>query len=100
MNDTGGISGAKCSFLVEDVQSFGGYILHIGHVSQGIFSVGNEVVSEPDFEERSNIAPNHTMTHVLNLALRKVLGGDGNQKGSLVDSKKRGSILAMARRCL
>ncbi len=41
-------------------------------VKAGTLSVGNEVVCKVDYERRSNVAPNHTMTHVLNFSLRKV----------------------------
>lgn len=41
-------------------------------VKAGTVSVGSEVVCRVDYERRANVAPNHTMTHVLNFALRKV----------------------------
>ena len=69
---------------VENVQSFGGYILHMGSVEEGEIRVGDTVKCNVDYERRSKVAPNHTMTHVLNFALRKVLGEDVDQKGSLV----------------
>lgn len=43
-------------------------------------SVGSEVMCKVDYERRANVAPNHTMTHVLNFALRKVGGYDNSVK--------------------
>lgn len=39
----------------------------------GTLSVGSQVACKVDYERRANVAPNHTMTHVLNFALRKVM---------------------------
>jgi len=76
------------AFKIDDVREFGGYIIHIGQVTNGSISVNAQYRAKVDYENRSNVAPNHTMTHVLNFALRKVLGTECNQKGSLVDSEK------------
>jgi alanyl-tRNA synthetase len=99
--DTGFIttsSGAKVK--VESVQSYGQFVLHIGHVESGSFKVGDLVTCSVDYVRRAPIASNHTMTHVLNYALREVLikrperetGKESamlvDQKGSLVDEFK------------
>jgi alanyl-tRNA synthetase len=86
-------------FTVENVQTYAGYLVHVGRLLSGPISVGTTVTAKVDYQRRSLIAPNHTMTHVLNYALRRVLldsaGGDNNavagqceQKGSLVDAEK------------
>ncbi|PFH59515.1 hypothetical protein XA68_12247 [Ophiocordyceps unilateralis] len=75
-------------FKVMDVQNYGGYILHSGFVSYGALSAGDEVICEYDELRRGPIRHNHSGTHVLNHALREVLGDDVNQKGSLVDDEK------------
>lgn len=78
-------------FQVKDCQVFGGYVLHIGvkvKQSSADFNVGDSVKCSVDYETRGMIAPNHTMTHVLNFALRQVLGTTVDQKGSLVDAGK------------
>ena len=62
--------------------------VHIGPIAEGALTVGDTVESRVDYERRSRVAPNHTMTHVLNHALRRVLGEDVAQKGSLVDDAK------------
>lgn len=51
-------------------------------------SIGDKVRCEVDYDRRKRVAPNHTMTHVLNYALRKVVGEDVDQKGSLVTDDK------------
>lgn len=75
------------SFRVADVQSFGGYILHMGHfVENGTpLSVGDLVELRVDHERRASVMSNHTSTHMINFALRSVLGNGVDQKGSLVD---------------
>ena len=69
-------------FNVKNVQLKGGYVLHVGTLV-GSLAVGEEIELNIDEERRINIMPNHTGTHVLNFALRQVLG-EADQKGSLV----------------
>ncbi len=71
-------------FTVDRVESFGGYVLHIGHVSRGELCVGDTVQLHVDAARRAKVAANHTGTHLANFALRGVLGEDVHQKGSLV----------------
>jgi alanyl-tRNA synthetase len=73
---------------VQNVQSYGGYILHTGYLKYGKFTVGDSVLSEYDELRRQPIRMNHTGTHVLNFALREVLGSEVDQKGSLVAPEK------------
>lgn len=73
---------------VHDVQVFGGFVLHQGTVTSGSIKVGDNVVCKVDYNRRGFIAPNHTMTHVLNFALREVLGEGVDQRGSLVQPEK------------
>jgi alanyl-tRNA synthetase len=75
-------------FKVLDVQEYGGYIVHNGYLEYGEFTAGDEVICEFDELRRQPIRNNHTGTHVLNHALREVLGEDIHQKGSLVDQEK------------
>jgi alanyl-tRNA synthetase len=71
-------------FIVERVETFGGYVLHIGHISHGDLNVGDTVQLKLDAHRREAIASNHTATHLANFALREVLGEEVNQRGSLV----------------
>lgn len=80
----------KPSFRISDVQSFGGYALHVGHFAQEgtPLSVGDLVELHVDRERRSTIMSNHTSTHMVNHALRSVLGEGVDQRGSLVDHNR------------
>ncbi|HWB19239.1 MAG TPA: alanine--tRNA ligase, partial [Phycisphaerales bacterium] len=71
-------------FHVEDTQSFGGYVLHIGRVSENQLSVNDRITITVDHHARDPIQSNHTTTHLLNHALREALGDEVHQKGSLV----------------
>jgi alanyl-tRNA synthetase len=73
---------------VHNVQSYKGYVLHTGYLKYGSLSVGDNILAEYDELRRQLIRMNHTGTHVLNFALREVLGNDIDQKGSLVCSEK------------
>jgi len=90
--DTGFISGANgFSFEVIAANAFAGYVLHIGKAVSGSVAKGAPVVLEVDYERRALIAPNHTMTHMLNFALRKVLSNQNppvDQRGSQNDPEK------------
>ncbi|KAF3957685.1 hypothetical protein CMV_017325, partial [Castanea mollissima] len=88
--DTGSLEGPFGSFQVGNVQIYGGFILHIGSFSgeNGRLSVGEKVICKVDYDRRKLIAPNHTCTHMLNFALREVLGNHVDQKGSIVLPEK------------
>ncbi|KAF2468262.1 alanyl-tRNA synthetase-like protein [Lindgomyces ingoldianus] len=73
---------------VENVQVYAGYVLHTGYMKYGELDVGHEVICEYDELRRHPIRSNHTGTHILNYALREVLGNDVDQKGSLVAPEK------------
>ncbi|GMH85559.1 hypothetical protein TrST_g13055 [Triparma strigata] len=72
---------------VTDVQVFGGFVLHIGTLD-GDVKVGDSSKTNVDYDRRSDIVPNHTTTHILNQALREVLGDTVDQRGSLVTHEK------------
>ncbi|CAB3999052.1 alanine--tRNA ligase, cytoplasmic [Paramuricea clavata] len=72
----------EVEFAVMDVQVHGGYILHVGAL-EGKLKVGDKVKCFIDEPRRRHSMNNHTATHVLNFALRKVLG-EADQRGSLV----------------
>ncbi len=72
------------------LQAAAGFVLHRGQMHDGAagIHVGDVVTCSVDYERRRRIMPNHTFTHVLNLALREVLGDKVDQKGSEVDPSK------------
>jgi alanyl-tRNA synthetase len=76
------------SFEVEDTQRLGETILHIGTLDSGEMRPGDKVLLNQSIRRRVDVMRNHTATHLLNHALRRVLGGDIDQKGSLVDPDK------------
>lgn len=73
---------------VQNVQVYAEYILHTGYMKYGSLSVGDEVICEYDELRRWPIRNNHTGTHILNFALREILGDGIEQKGSLVAAEK------------
>ncbi|KAI5786445.1 alanyl-tRNA synthetase [Peziza echinospora] len=88
-NDTGRILiDGKAEFEVDNVQVYAGYVLHTGYIKYGALSIRDEVLCEYDELRRWPIRNNHTGTHVLNYALREVLGDTIDQKGSLVAAEK------------
>uniref|UniRef100_A0A0D9XI82 Alanine--tRNA ligase n=1 Tax=Leersia perrieri TaxID=77586 RepID=A0A0D9XI82_9ORYZ len=84
--DTGSIEGSFGLFNVTNVQVFAGYVLHMGSFTKcsEALSVGDKVTCKVDLTRRALIAPNHTCTHMLNFALREILGDHVDQKGSIV----------------
>ena len=72
------------SFVVTDTQKSGDAIVHIGYVSQGEIHVDEELVAKVDSVRRNSIRLNHSATHLMHAALRKVLGKHVQQKGSQV----------------
>lgn len=86
VGDIGRITADGMTFLVEDTQRLGDSVLHTGVLTEGTVKVGQAVTAS--VTDRTNTVRNHTATHLLNLALRDVLGPHVEQKGSLVDAEK------------
>ena len=84
VGDTGELAGPGIRFIVEDTQKRGAAHSHIGRVVEGKLSIGDLLGAHVDGVRRKAIALNHTATHLLHAALRKVLGTHVQQKGSLV----------------
>jgi len=78
--------GAEGSLVeVTDTLKASHFALHVAEVKSGTVSVGDRVRAKVDGERRMAIARNHTATHLLHAALRKILGEHALQKGSVVD---------------
>jgi len=76
------------TFEVENVQTYAGYVLHVGRLSNGSLNLEEAVTGTVNIDLRQSIMSNHTATHILNHSLREVLGEGVHQKGSLVDAEK------------
>ncbi|WP_100655765.1 alanine--tRNA ligase [Alteromonas flava] len=87
VGDTGLLAAPNASVNIVDTIKLGSAFAHKGNV-QGSLSVGDTVTATIDAALRQSIKLNHSATHLLHAALRKVLGEHVNQKGSLVDSDK------------
>ncbi|HCJ6812457.1 TPA: alanine--tRNA ligase [Vibrio cholerae] len=82
--DTGVLKTDAGIFHVEDTQKLGNAIAHHGVLTQGVLATGDQVDAIVDEKRRAAISLNHSATHLLHAALRKVLGEHVAQKGSLV----------------
>lgn len=84
VGDQGILAFSDGQFVVEDTQKQGNLVLHIGYVKTGQLTVGMLVEAQVDLPKRLATARNHSATHLLHAALKKVLGEHVEQKGSLV----------------
>ncbi|MFW5824119.1 MAG: alanine--tRNA ligase, partial [Marinobacter sp.] len=88
VGDTGLLTWSGGRFQVNDTRKEGDNHLHIGIVVEGTFAPGQEVDARIDHQRRENTRKNHSATHLMHAALRRVLGEHVSQKGSLVDPDK------------
>ena len=87
VGDTGTITIGENTASVADTIKSEGHYLHIATIEQGSISKGDTVCAKIDKERRLSIMRNHTTAHLLQNALRKVLGDHVHQAGQLVSEK-------------
>lgn len=87
--DIGVITAAEGEFKVENtIKLLGGKVGHIGRVTRGMLKTGDTVTLSVDKERRSSTCKNHSATHLLQKALREVLGNHVEQAGSYQDGER------------
>ena len=93
MGDSGTIetlADGRGAFAFQDTQREKDFFLHLGRVRAGVLRVGDGVVCKVNKARRQAVARNHSATHLLHYALRRVLGAHATQSGSAVsDSRLR-----------
>ncbi|MGF1569939.1 MAG: alanine--tRNA ligase [Nodosilinea sp.] len=85
VGDRGYLSGEAVVVRVHDVKKDGDFFVHMGRVERGILQVGDAVTAQIDRACRRRAQANHTATHLLQAALKKLVDADISQAGSLVD---------------
>ena len=88
VGDTGTISAGGVKLEVSDTKGHNGLFAHLAHVAEGVISVGDVVCAAIDAHRRELIRRNHTATHLLDAALKTVLGEHVSQAGSLCDDSR------------
>lgn len=88
IGDQGWLRGDNIEFTVKDTRKEGQAYLHIGALKNGAVQVGTKLHAEVDLKKRTATALNHSATHLLHAALRKILGEHVTQKGSLVEPER------------
>jgi alanyl-tRNA synthetase len=87
--DCGVILSSEGKFEVKDtVKLLGGKIGHVGKVTEGMFKVSDTVELKVDAANRNSVCRNHSATHLLQSALREVLGNHVEQAGSYQDGER------------
>jgi len=88
IGDTGTITTDKGTVKVTDTQEISDIFIHIGKITEGIIEINDQVTAEVDMERRLSIMRNHTATHLLQSALREILGPHVQQQGSYVSEDR------------
>jgi alanyl-tRNA synthetase len=85
IGDAGRLTAEGLVVTIEDCKRPEGYFFHLGRVTKGTLKAGQKVSAQVDATRRLNIMRNHTGTHILQAALRAVLGSHVQQAGSVVE---------------
>lgn len=88
VGDTGLLTSENASFEVLDTQKQGDAFVHRGVLRSGVLRVDEQLIAAVAADARAAITLNHSATHLMNAALRSVLGDHVLQKGSLVDADR------------
>lgn len=88
VGDIGTIHGSDTLITVSDTQKTDGVYVHVCRLAQGDIKVGDKVRMEIDSVRRAAIKRNHSVCHMLQAALRQVLGNHVEQAGSYVDNER------------
>ena len=86
VGDTGTLEWPGGRFEVTDTQREGGFMLHTGHLREGVLDLGHSVRATVDADRRSAIRRAHSATHLIHAALQHYLGSHAVQQGSKVDA--------------
>ncbi|MBD1940153.1 alanine--tRNA ligase [Microcoleus sp. FACHB-68] len=85
IGDLGYLSGDEVLVRIEDVKKESDFFVHFGRVERGVLRVGDPVTAQIDRACRRRVQANHTATHLLQAALKKIVDESISQAGSLVD---------------
>ena len=87
VGDTGSLEGEGCSLTVNDTKKADGVYIHLCTINAGSVKLGDTLLAKIDIARREAIKRNHSAVHMLQAALRAVLGTHVEQAGSYVDEK-------------
>ena len=88
VGDTGVLSGPGMKALVLDTKKVNGLTVHICEMKEGVLHKGDQITASVDKAKRTATMRNHTAAHLLQAALRQVLGDHVHQAGSYVDAHR------------
>lgn len=83
VGDCGSLTSKNGEFIVEETRRIANCIIHHGRIAKGTLAVGDEITATVS-KDRDSIKKNHTATHLLQWALREVVGQSAAQQGSFV----------------
>jgi alanyl-tRNA synthetase len=85
IGDKGYLTGDNLVVRIEDVQKESDFFVHFGCIERGTIEVGDKITAQIDRACRRRVQANHTATHLLQAALKKIVDDSISQAGSLVD---------------